>query len=88
MNFFWFFRGRKAATNQHLPAQPVRLGSLSAIVWIVFAVLLTFGVWAYWAKLDQITRAPGAVIASSRTRIIHSQHPQDLQRHGPYPQRH
>jgi membrane fusion protein, adhesin transport system len=73
MNFFWFFRGRKAATNQHLPAQPVRLGSLSAIVWIVFAVLLTFGVWAYWAKLDQITRAPGAVIASSKTQIIQSQ---------------
>jgi adhesin transport system membrane fusion protein len=73
MNFFWFFRGRKAATNQHLPAQPVRLGSLSAIVWIVFAVLLIFGVWAYWAKLDQITRAPGAVIASSKTQIIQSQ---------------
>lgn len=73
MNFFWFFRGRKAASNQHLPAQIARFGNLSAIVWIVFAVLLTFGVWAYWAKLDQITRAPGAVIASSRTQIIQSQ---------------
>lgn len=73
MNFFWFFRGRKAASNQHLPAQTARFGNLSAIVWIVFAVLLTFGVWAYWAKLDQITRAPGAVIASSRTQIIQSQ---------------
>lgn len=73
MNFFWFFRGRKTASNQHLPAQMVRFGNLSAIVWIVFAVLLTFGVWAYWAKLDQITRAPGAVIASSKTQIIQSQ---------------
>jgi adhesin transport system membrane fusion protein len=73
MNFFWFFRGRKTASNQHLPAQMARFGNLSAIVWIVFAVLLTFGVWAYWAKLDQITRAPGAVIASSKTQIIQSQ---------------
>lgn len=73
MNFFWFFRGRKTASNQHLPAHIARFGNLSAIVWIVFAVLLIFVVWAYWAKLDQITRAPGAVIASSRTQIIQSQ---------------
>ena len=73
MNFFWFFRARKSASNQHLPAQMARFGNLSAIVWIVFAVLLTFGVWAHWATLDQITRAPGAVIASSRTQIIQSQ---------------
>lgn len=73
MNFFWFFRGRQNASTQHLPAQTARFGNLSAIVWIVFLVLLTFGVWAYWAKLDQITRAPGAVIASSKTQIIQSQ---------------
>lgn len=73
MNFFWFFRGRKTVSNRHLPAQTARFGNLSAIVWIVFLVLLTFGVWAYWAKLDQITRAPGAVIASSKTQIIQSQ---------------
>ena len=73
MNFLWFFRGRKSATNQHLPANEARFGNLSAIIWIVFFVLAIFGVWANWAKLDQITRAPGAVIASSKTQIIQSQ---------------
>ena len=73
MNFLWFFRGRKSATNQHLPATEVRFGNLSAIIWIVFFVLAIFGVWANWAKLDQITRAPGSVIASSKTQIIQSQ---------------
>ena len=73
MNFFWFFRGRQLVSNRHLPANAARFGNLSAIVWIVFFVLLIFGVWAHWAKLDQITRAPGAVIASSRTQIIQSQ---------------
>jgi adhesin transport system membrane fusion protein len=29
--------------------------------------------WAYFAELDQITRAPGSVIASSRTQMIQSQ---------------
>lgn len=73
MNFLWFFRGRKAVTNRHLPANEARFGNLSAMIWIVFFVLLTFGLWAHWAKLDQITRAPGAVIASSKTQIIQSQ---------------
>ena len=29
--------------------------------------------WSLWANLDQITRAPGSVIASSKTQIIQSQ---------------
>jgi adhesin transport system membrane fusion protein len=32
-----------------------------------------FFAWAYWAKIDQITRAPGSVISSSRSQIIQSQ---------------
>mgnify|MGYP000131316468 CR=1 FL=1 len=73
MNFLWFFRGQKSASNQHLPAYEARFGKLSAIVWMVFFVLVTFGLWAHWANLDQITRAPGSVIASSKTQIIQSQ---------------
>jgi len=73
MNFLWFFKGQKSATNRHLPSNEVRFGNLSAIIWIVFFVLAIFGFWAHWAKLDQITRAPGAVIASSKTQIIQSQ---------------
>ncbi|WP_396434598.1 biotin/lipoyl-binding protein [Limnohabitans sp.] len=74
MNFLWFFRARKNATNAHHQAiNAARFGQLAAMVWIVFGVLVIFGVWAHWATLDQITRAPGAVIASSRTQIIQSQ---------------
>jgi adhesin transport system membrane fusion protein len=40
---------------------------------MTFFTLATFGVWAYFAELDQITRAPGSVIASSRTQVIQSQ---------------
>jgi len=35
--------------------------------------LLIFVLWSLWASLDQITRAPGSVIASSKTQIIQSQ---------------
>lgn len=45
-----------------------RLGRL-----LVFASAATVGgciVWANWADIDQITRAPGLVIASSRNQVI------------------
>lgn len=73
MTFFWFFKGRKTGANQHLPSQKARYGNLSAIVWIVFVVLLSAALWANWAQLDQITRAPGVVVTSSKTQIIQSQ---------------
>ncbi len=40
---------------------------------VLFASLLAFGAflaWANWAELDQITRASGQVIASSRNQVI------------------
>lgn len=41
-------------------------------LWIILLGLLLLGLWASWAELDQITRAQGQVIASSRTQIIQS----------------
>jgi len=35
--------------------------------------LAIFLIWAHWASLDQVTRASGAVIPSSKTQIIQSQ---------------
>ena len=42
----------------------------SAVIWISLLVLICFLVWASQAELEQITRAPGQIIASGRTQVI------------------
>lgn len=42
------------------------------ILWMTLLVLTIFTAWASMAEIDQFTRAPGQVIASSRTQIIQS----------------
>lgn len=42
------------------------------VIWSVLLGLVVFVSWAHWAVLDEVTRAPGAVIASSRTQVIQS----------------
>jgi adhesin transport system membrane fusion protein len=42
------------------------------IIWITLLVFIIFVTWASMAEIDQVTRAPGQVIASSRTQIIQS----------------
>ena len=49
------------------------LRSSRLIIWISFLSVAVFLAWAYFARIDQITRASGAVIASSRTQLIQSQ---------------
>ena len=74
MNLFWVFKHRTAAINPRFaPAAPFKVGGLRLTVWITFFTLLIFVLWSLWASLDQITRAPGSVIASSKTQIIQSQ---------------
>lgn len=43
-----------------------------SFVWVFLVVILIFVLWAQWALLDQVTRAPGQVIASSRNQVIQS----------------
>ena len=38
----------------------------------IMVCLVSFFTWAYYSELEQVTRAPGQVIASSRTQIIQS----------------
>lgn len=42
----------------------------SAVIWISLLALVCFLVWASQAELEQITRAPGQIIASGRTQVI------------------
>jgi adhesin transport system membrane fusion protein len=48
--------------------EPPRLGSV--VIWVSALTLGVFLAWVNWAELDQITRASGQVIASSRNQVI------------------
>jgi membrane fusion protein, adhesin transport system len=45
-------------------------GAMRLMVWASFASVIAFFVWADWAELDQITRATGQVITTSRNQVI------------------
>lgn len=71
MKTFWFLKSNgKNRSNLDTAGQFIvpRL-----VLWATFFSLLIFFTWAYYAELDQVTRSPGSVIASSRTQIIQSQ---------------
>jgi adhesin transport system membrane fusion protein len=71
MNLFWFLGKRVETENQSTINQA--LSSSRWILWLTFITISTLFIWSYLAEIDQITRAPGNVIASSRTQIIQSQ---------------
>ncbi len=68
MKIFWFLHSNtgKAPVVEDLRGSRLVLG-------VTFISFVAFFAWAYFAKLDEITRAPGTVISSSRTQIIQSQ---------------
>lgn len=43
------------------------------VIWMSALIVVAFVFWASWAEIDQITRATGQVIASSRNQVIQSQ---------------
>ncbi len=40
------------------------------VIWAIAATLLIFIIWAAFAWVDEIVRAPGQVVSSSRPQII------------------
>jgi membrane fusion protein, adhesin transport system len=73
MNILWFLRSGNPIYKDALDARsPNRFAGLRLVVWAIGVVLLIFVLWANWAVLDQITRAQGSVIASSKTQVIQS----------------
>jgi adhesin transport system membrane fusion protein len=68
MKIFWFLHSNtgKAPVVEDLGGSRLVLG-------VTFLSLAAFFGWAYFAKLDEVTRAPGTVISSSRTQVIQSQ---------------
>jgi adhesin transport system membrane fusion protein len=68
MKIFWFLH-----SNTGKAPKVEGLGSSRLVMGVTFASLAAFFAWAYFAELDEITRAPGTVISSSRTQVIQSQ---------------
>lgn len=50
--------------------QDTEPGGARIIIWTSLFSLLGFVAWAHWAELDQITRASGQVVSSSRNQVI------------------
>ena len=54
---------------QHKTHDP-KVGRTRIIIWGALLGILVLIVWAYFAQIDQVTRASGTVIASARTQDI------------------
>jgi adhesin transport system membrane fusion protein len=68
MKIFWFLHSNTGKTPVVEDLRSSRL-----ILGVTFVSFAAFFGWAYFAKLDEITRAPGTVVSSSRTQVIQSQ---------------
>jgi adhesin transport system membrane fusion protein len=71
MKIFWFLHSNTSQRGNSPAVEDLR-GS-RWVLSITFVSLASFFAWAYFAELDEITRAPGTVISSSRTQVIQSQ---------------
>ncbi len=72
MKLFWFLRPSRSADRAGSPVVDQLKGS-RRLIWGTFVTVGAFVAWAHWAEIDEITRAQGSVIASSRTQLIQSQ---------------
>jgi adhesin transport system membrane fusion protein len=71
-----FFKSRSTEAGSPPPMGNTlaeQLRSSRIIMWASFFCLAAFATWAYLAELEEVTRAPGSIISSSRTQLIQSQ---------------
>lgn len=71
MKLFWFLESGDPARDRRSLARDLRSSRL--LLWTTALALAVFVAWAYFAEIDQITRAQGQVIASQRSQLIQSQ---------------
>lgn len=73
MNWFWF--------KEELPTDFGALEVKNSVrhkrsaLWLIVIALSAFITWAYWAEIDEVTRASGSVIASTKTKVVQSPEP-------------
>ncbi len=72
MNVLWFLQssGKADPASKALDAELMRS---RLTLWLTFAILVSFFVWSYYSEIDQVARAPGVILPSSRVQIIQSQ---------------
>lgn len=70
MNWFWFFKSDSKSNESASQNLSDELSRSRYILWVSLLCLFAFLTWAYFADLDQITRAPGSVVSSSRSQIV------------------
>lgn len=71
MKIFWFLESGDPGRDRRILARD--LGRSRLTLWATAFALAVFVTWAHYAEIDQITRAPGQVVASLRSQIIQSQ---------------
>lgn len=72
MNILWFLKssGKSDSASKTLDVELMRS---RLTLWLTFVILCSFFVWAYNSEIDQIARAPGVILPSSRVQVIQSQ---------------
>ena len=71
MKIFWFLQSGDDYFSSVATRRSLRKSR--QVIWLAILMLVSLVTWAYWAEIDQITRAPGEVIASSKTQVVQSQ---------------
>lgn len=67
---FWFLG--KTDSSQRADEMLSQTRGSRAALWLMIVVLVTVVCWSRWAEIDQLTRAPATVIASSKTKVVQS----------------
>ena len=73
MDPFWFFSRPDPGSRSWELLSETR--SSRACLWLMVVVVGCAVAWSRWAEIDQLTRAPATVIASSKTKVVQSAEP-------------
>ena len=68
MNWLWFTQHVSRDFGAQILCNEMR--HRRAALWLAVLGLTAFVAWAQWAQIDEVTRATGTVIASSKTKVV------------------
>ena len=71
MKIFWFLESSKSVSESS--ELDNELATSRLILWLTAIILAAFFSWAYFFEINQVSRAPGAIMPSSNVQIIQSQ---------------